>query len=395
MVVVVMLSPVRRRTARAGFIFLLLVVITAFVAAVRHTPPVINAGSRRTKQYWAVFLRQQERQPPSWFCHRNTDHLFDGAPVPVFVLRGGAVHSSIPDLLQRNTQGVIKQTLLDVALPTIAIPATLWFVLAYNIRYALLQTSLTSTTKDRKRYIATSLRQHRLQKFNVLRKSFLSASLFTVIATCLYLRSYPWQAPLWRYGPSPTALGLNFAFWAANGITDSVVDECSGLLLYPTAALAGILQLILIVVLSTGQTRFGHAIFWLKAIEVLLATALAKVIDHPYWVVIALVASGLIAMLATTSQLAPLPPGVKVSGVLAYFGATTLASSGYQLVQNNQRLAEILVSNIQLFRACLGCLSVLFFGTPASWVLYDIINFTMHIGFKVITDTVALEAVSK
>lgn len=239
--------------------------------------------------------------------------------------------------------------------------------------------------------IVIQLREHRSQKLASLRGTI--PPLFVVLAVaCLHSRSYPWQETLWRHGPSATAIGLNFAFWAAEITMDTALDECGPLKLYIASAFAGILQLKLIAVLTTSPR--GHMVFWLKATETLLATALAKLIDHPLWIGIAAVVSCFVAVMAVTGRLAPLPPNVPVAGAVSYFAATVLASTFYQLIQNFA-WAGTAIGNVKLIRALLCCLSTCVWGTPPSWILYDAINFANFFGLKVATDTLALQAVSE
>lgn len=189
-------------------------------------------------------------------------------------------------------------------------------------------------------------------------------------------------------------MGLCLGFWAPEITLDTALDECASLSLTPVAVLSLVVQLLLIVVLTTKDSCVGHMVMWLKAAEVLLATICAKTVDHPYWINIAILATSFIAAVAASGHLAPLPPNVPMMGAVSYFTVTVLANTAYQLVQNFKWGPLKLIGNVKIARASLCCLSMWLCGTPPSWILFDSINFSMFFLLKVATDTVALMAVS-
>mmetsp|Transcript_23491 Transcript_23491/g.34813 ORF Transcript_23491/g.34813 Transcript_23491/m.34813 type:complete len:383 (-) Transcript_23491:411-1559(-) len=281
--------------------------------------------------------------------------------------------------------------LVNMALPAAAVSSAMWLVLAFDIRTTLARQQKTGGEPNKRiitQEMMIQLRDHRLEKLASLKGAVLP--LIPLLVACsAHAKSLRWQESLWQHGPSGNSLGLSFAFWAAEIAMDTALDECGPLQPFYAAAFSGVVQLAMIVVLTTN--RRGHIVFLLKAIVTLLATALAKGIDNLFWIGIATMASSFVAVMALTGRLAALPPGVPATGAIVYFAATLFSSTAYHLVQN-RTWASSFMGHVKMVRAGLGCLSMVFAGTPPSWVLCDSFHYANFFCLKIATDTIALWA---
>jgi hypothetical protein len=274
----------------------------------------------------------------------------------------------------------------ELLLPAVGVSSATWLMFASDI----ITRSNNQKSKESRLAIAMmskELKAHRGEKLQSLRQTLVPA-LLTLIVACVKAKVFPWDPQLWEYGPRPSLIGLNFGFWVAEITMDTCLDECESLHLNTTKVTTAILQLALIVMLTTTHND-GHALFWMKAAETLIATALARVLDSFYWVVIAGLAVGFLAIGGSMGFLATPPKGVPTSGIVAYFVATVWASTMYQVVQN---VSSVKIKNVKLLRTLACGLATCCAGTPPSWIVYDAINFALFFFFKVVTDSVALQA---
>lgn len=287
----------------------------------------------------------------------------------LFLLRGGS--SAVP------LRGVV-------------IPSALWLCLFLELqRYK----RSPATAKA-----VSELQEHGTSKWKCFRSSLLPL-LVVFMVSCGKEHSFPWQAGgIWKYGPGVSAISLNLSFWVAEVVTDCTMDECNieeqTNSTTWTTSFSVLTQVVLIVALTRKGSTFSHAVFWMKAFETLIATTAAKLLDNVYWILIGVLASSFLATFALSGNLAPLPDGVSSSSAWAYFVTTLSATMAYQFLQNIPR-GEVLIKNINLMRSCFGCMVIFLFNVPSSWIIYDILNFSLFFGSKVVTDMVAISALER
>ena len=266
-------------------------------------------------------------------------------------------------------------SLKGVLMPAVGLSSLVWFVFAWEIHRQ--RGAITE-----KEMISKHLKAHRQEKVQSVQDTLVPMLLILSFLS-VFTRSLPWHAEFWKEGPPALALGLNFAFWVAEITMDSALDELGALKMGTSTTFTDLLQLGLIVYLTNRRT--GHIIFVFKATETILATSLARVVDHPYWTFIAVASTLFFAAAFSTGYLAPLP--VEFIPAAAYFAATLMASTAYQIIQNSLGFR---LRNVKLFRAAACCIAVATAGTPPSWILYDVINFLLFFVFKIVTDTVGI-----
>ena len=232
--------------------------------------------------------------------------------------------------------------------------------------------------------VAQSLRSHRDDKVRVLMKT-LPADIAGILAV-IAIRAF--RRDLWRpaAGPPLHLVVLSFAFWASEVTMDCCLDECAPLQPLLTVVLSATTQLALIYHLVTS-----HIVFFFKAVEVLLATAIAKVIDNPQWLTVAILSVLGLGVAAVTKCLPPLHP-TRPAGAAAYLACTVGASTAYQMVQNNTSSSKSGMATIKMARS-VGRLAAVAVGAPLQWVLYDTVTLSLFLSIKILVDSVALRAI--
>lgn len=191
--------------------------------------------------------------------------------------------------------------------------------------------------------------------------------------------------------PSAEQFAENCAFWLVEAALDSLLDELATISHYNLVIQSFFTLVMLILFIRLAVLPTGHAVFVLKSCEVLLATAVARTIDNPLWVVIAI---GATSLLAFSSRVCPLEtPGVLRSGVVSYFVLNVASSFLYQALQNTfSRFAWFKI--IRVVHSIGLVFAVEFMGTPATWAIYDVLNWIVFLCSKVLLDTTAIIALS-
>jgi len=313
-----------------------------------------------------------------------------------FHLRGGnnrMLTMGVSSILHPGLAGTIKAVQWistnssRIFSPAVAISSIVLMAFWLNLRMTNFSDRVSLTD------VRQALLSHKNEKMRVLR----SVSPITFISTffmAIFWSCFPIDQDFWKFGPALSLVGCAFGFWAAEATMDCCLDECKSAKPYSTVIFTIVIQLLLIIKLGTNILGGGgHSLFLFKAIEVLLATFIAKTIDNIQWGFVAAACSTLLALSSLLGQLPAIPMGLPRCGWQAYVLATVGASTAYQIVQNAS-VPFGKVRRIHQFRG-MARIGALLAGAPPSWILFDIWNFQVFMVWKVIVDYVALHAISQ
>ena len=336
---------------------------------------------------------------------RGGDHYHDSI-FPSTIMEASSTPSSYPSsstttTLSMVSNGLVPDTATNVvnltwftsqvknmASPMILIPSIILLVLWLELRIKHVGIHKKDTFVSNK--TQTDLKEHKNEK-TLVWKNVLPLTIISTLAIVAKAGSAPWNPHLWIFGPSASLVGYAFAFWVAEVTMDCCLDECHSYQPRVTilASIATMITIILkLTTTSTSSSRLGHVLFLWKAMEVLLATCIGRVIDKLEWGIVALFCSILFGMNARLGRVPSIPDGIGTMGWISYLTVTVGMSTLYQMMQN---LSTLRVKKILELRA-IARIVALILGTPPSWLLFDIWNFQIFMGWKVLVDSVALHA---
>jgi len=238
------------------------------------------------------------------------------------------------------------------------------------------------------------LKEHRKEKTLVWKKQKNLLTL-TVISTfaivgATKLACTPWNLYLWRFGPSVSDVGLAFAYPILLNTMDSCLDECHPYQPRFTILASILMQLGIIVKLTTASCG-GHIILLWKAMELLLATCIGHTIDNLAWSILALFCCVIFGWNTILGRFPSVPNGIPTMGWISFLTLTVSMSTLYQMAQN---VSTFRVKKILEVRA-IGRVVALVLGTPPSWLLFDVWYNQINISWKIIVDSVALRAIGE
>jgi len=230
--------------------------------------------------------------------------------------------------------------------------------------------------------------QHRIEKFKNMVNVATPLTFITAAAATLNGLSGD--------KPSFVQLGLYFNFLMAYSTLDLCLDELKEFNTKRTATFCFIAVIGIIPLLTLKKSMFGfvgHPIFWLKALDILIGTAIAKTIDNLTWLLVASFSLVFFTTIWKLKLIAPIPYNVPMSGYLAYGLIGTSMSILYQVHQSSAKL-NFTGGESYILRAVLNIFAMYTFNTPSSWILFSAVSHVLCSASKVISDTVALKALS-
>lgn len=322
------------------------------------------------------------------------------------IMEASSTPSSYPSSSTTNTLSMVSNALPDtvtnvvnptwftsqvknMASPMIFIPSIILLVLWLELRIKHAGIHKKEAFVSNKTQV--DLKEHKHEK-TLVWKNVLPLTIISTLAIVAKAGSVPWNPHLWRFGPSASLVGYAFAFWVAEVTMDCCLDECHSYQPRVTilASVATMITIILkLTTTSTSSSHLGHVLFLWKAMEVLLATCIGRVIDKLEWGIVALLCSIIFGMNARLGRVPSIPDGIGTMGWISYLSVTVGMSTLYQMMQN---LSTFRVKKILELRA-IARIVALVLGTPPSWLLFDIWNFQIFMGWKVLVDSVALHAI--